>query len=79
MKEKTDNKCDIEMNCVNHNSENVVATNLNLIHFFNIQNCKNWVQTSYVIFGKRCLNCLQNKILHICHLTYQNGMNQVFI
>jgi hypothetical protein len=39
-----DNKCDIEVNCVNYNGENVLTTNLNLIHFFNIQNCKNWVQ-----------------------------------
>jgi hypothetical protein len=75
------NKCDIEVNCVNFYSENVVTTNLNLIYFFNIQNYKNWVkkQTSYVIFVKRCLNCPQNEILLICHLTYQNGMNQVFL
>jgi hypothetical protein len=71
------NKCDIEVHCVNSNGENVVTSNLNLIHFFNIQNCKNWVQkqSSYVIFVKRCLNCPQNEILHICHLIYQNGMN----
>jgi hypothetical protein len=39
---------------VNCNGGNVVTTNLNLIHFFNIQNCKNQVQkwTSYVIFTK---------------------------
>jgi hypothetical protein len=38
------------MNCVNHNGENVVTTNPNLIHFFNIQNSKNWVQKrTYVI------------------------------
>jgi hypothetical protein len=45
------------VNGINHNGENVVTTILNLIHFFNIQNCKNWVQkrTSYVIFVKRCL------------------------
>jgi hypothetical protein len=30
-----------EVNCVNCNGENVVTTNLNLIHFFNIQNCNN--------------------------------------
>ena len=68
------------MNCIKHNAENVVTTNLNLIHFFSIQNCKIWVQkqTSYVIFVKRCLNCLQNEIHHIYHLTYQNGVNQVF-
>jgi hypothetical protein len=73
MKEKKiDNKCDIEVNCINHNGDNVVTTNLNLIHFFNIQNCGNWIQkrTSYVIFVTRCLNCLQNEILHICHFTY---------
>jgi hypothetical protein len=29
------------VNCVNHNGENVVTPNLNLIHFFNIQNYKN--------------------------------------
>jgi hypothetical protein len=83
MKEKKEivNKCDIEVNCVNCNGKKVVTSNLNLIHFFNIQNCKNWVkkQTSYVIFVKRCPNYLQNKILRICHLTYQNGMNQVFL
>jgi hypothetical protein len=58
-----DNKCHIEVNCVNCNNEYVVTTNLNLIHFFNIQNCKNWVQKRifYVIFVKRCLNCLQIK------------------
>jgi hypothetical protein len=69
------------MNCINRNGENGGATNLNPIHIFNIQNCKKWVQkrTSYVIFEKRCLNCLQNEILHICHFTYQNGMNQVFL
>jgi hypothetical protein len=71
----------IEVNCVNLNGENVVTTNLNLIHFFNIQNCKNWVKkrTSYVIFAKRCPNCLQYEILHICQLIYQIGMNQVFL
>jgi hypothetical protein len=47
------------VNCVNCNGENVATTNLNLIHFFNIQNCKNWVQkqTLYVIFVKRCVRC----------------------
>jgi hypothetical protein len=65
------------VNCVNCNSENVVTTNLNLIHFLNIQNRKNWVQNqaSYVIFVKRCPNCPQNEILHI---TYQNGMKMRF-
>jgi hypothetical protein len=32
----------MEVNCINRNGESVVTTNLNLIHFFNIQNCKNW-------------------------------------
>jgi hypothetical protein len=77
MKEKTKfvNTCNIEVNCVNRNGENVVTTNLSLIHFFIIQNCKNWVQkqTSYVILVKRCPNCPGNAILHICHLTYQNN------
>jgi hypothetical protein len=43
-KKKNDNKCDIEVNCINRNGENVVTTILNLIHFFSIQNCKNWIQ-----------------------------------
>jgi hypothetical protein len=73
-KNKIDNKCDIEVNYVNDNGENVVTTNLNLIHFFNIQK-----RTSYIIFVKRCPNYPQNEILHICHLTYQNGMNEVFL
>jgi hypothetical protein len=65
------------VNCINRNDENAVTTILNLIHFFDIQNCKIWVQkqTLYVIFVKRCLNYPQNAILLICHLTYQNGMN----
>jgi hypothetical protein len=69
------------VNCINGNGENVVTTNLNLIHFFDIQDCKNWVQkqTSYVIFVKRCPSCLQNEILHIYHFIYQNGMKQVFL
>jgi hypothetical protein len=29
------------VNCINRSSENVVTTILNLIYFFNIQNCKN--------------------------------------
>jgi hypothetical protein len=37
MKEKTK----LIINCVNRNGENVVTTILNLIHLFNIQNCKN--------------------------------------
>jgi hypothetical protein len=59
-KSKIDNKCNIEVNCVNCNGENVVTTNPNLIHFLNIQNCKNWLQkrTLYIIFVKRCPNCL---------------------
>jgi hypothetical protein len=62
----------LEVNCINHNGENVVTTILNLIHFFNIQNRKNLVQKqiAYIIFVKRCPNCLQNEILHVCHLTY---------
>jgi hypothetical protein len=53
MKEKTKLLINVtEVNCVNCNGENFVTTNLNLIHFFNIQNCKNWIQkqTSSVIF-----------------------------
>jgi hypothetical protein len=55
------------VNCVNCNGENVVTINLNLIHFCNIQTCKNWIQkwTSYVIFVKRCPNYPQNEILQI--------------
>jgi hypothetical protein len=44
MKEKTKliiNMTYIEVNCINCNGENVVTTNLNLIYFFNIQNCNN--------------------------------------
>jgi hypothetical protein len=35
IKEKTKlfNKYDIEVNCINHNSRNVITTGLNLIHF----------------------------------------------
>ena len=82
MKEKTKLTINvIEVNCINCNGKTVLTTNLNLIHFFIIQNCKNWIQkqTSYVIFVKRCPNFPQNKILHICHLTYQKGMNQIFL
>ena len=43
-KSKIDNKCNIEVNCINCNGENVVTTNPNLTHFLNIQNFKSWLQ-----------------------------------
>jgi hypothetical protein len=33
--------CDIAKNCINLNGQNVLTTNVNLIHFFYIRNCKN--------------------------------------
>jgi hypothetical protein len=45
------------------NIENVVTTNLNHIHIFNIRNCQNGVQKrpSYVIFVKSCRIAFQMK------------------
>jgi hypothetical protein len=45
------------VNCVNHNGESIITTNLNLIHFFNILNYKNWVQKTNLIcnFCKKML------------------------
>jgi hypothetical protein len=42
---------------------------------------KNWVkkQPSYATFVVKCPELPQNEILHICHLTCRNGINQVFL
>jgi hypothetical protein len=70
----------MELKNVNPNGDIVVASNLNNMELFFLENCENWVkkQTSHVIFSTRCYNCPQNKILHIAHLTNQHGMNQSF-
>jgi hypothetical protein len=72
-----DNICNIEVNRTSSKGENVVTTNVNVIHFCNFQNCDNWVQelSLYVSFVSISPNCLKNEILHICHLAYQNRMN----
>jgi hypothetical protein len=41
----------------------------------------NWIkkQTSYATFVVKCPEWPQNEILHVCNLTCQNGINQVFL
>jgi hypothetical protein len=60
----------MEVNCVNSSGENVVTTILNLIHFYNIRNCKNWVQkrTSYVIFVKQIARKMKLSIFVTSHM-----------
>jgi hypothetical protein len=72
-----DKICNIEVICTNSNGDNVVTTNVNIIHLSNFQNCDDWVQklSSYVSFVSISPNCLENEIVHICRLAYQNGMN----
>jgi hypothetical protein len=36
------------VDCVNCKGENVVTTNLNLIHFFNIQSCKTGLKMNFI-------------------------------
>jgi hypothetical protein len=67
----------MELENVNPNGGNVVASNLIKVNFFFLKNCENCFkkQRSYVIFPIRCHDCPKNKIPHIIHLTNQHWMN----
>jgi hypothetical protein len=42
---------------------------------------RNWIKkrTSFATFVVNCPKWPQNEILHVCHLTCRNGINQVFL
>jgi hypothetical protein len=70
----------MELKYVNPNDEIVVASNLDPMEFVVFKNCENWVhkQIQFIIFSRKCPDCLKNKTLHNYHITNPNGMNQSF-
>jgi hypothetical protein len=57
----------MELKNVNPNGDNVLASKVNNVSFFfllKFEICEKWVQKLklYVIFSKRCHDCLKNKI-----------------
>jgi len=70
----------MELKCTNPNGEIVMESKLNYAKLFLGKNCKNCIQKwiLQVIFPKRCLDYLKNKIVHNFHITYSNEINQDF-
>jgi hypothetical protein len=64
----------MELENVNPNGDNIVASNQINVKKFISENCENWVQKqrSYVIFSITCHDCPKNRIPHIVHLTNQH-------
>jgi len=68
------------LKCTNPNGEIVLVRKLNHVELCFLKICKNCIQKwiLQVIFLRRCLDCLKNKIVHNLHITYSNKMNQSF-
>jgi len=63
----------MELIYTNPNGEVVLARKLNYVELVFLKNCKSCIQNEWilqVIFSKRCLDYLKNKIVHNFHITY---------
>jgi len=62
------------------NGEIVLIIKVNPMEYFVLEKGKNWAQRQilYIIFSKRCYDCLKNKVLHNFDIKNPNRMNQSF-